>query len=119
MSQVWHGYRRHLEVTMDQDPRVKLLMSYDIIPETQQTYYEFILREFIPKVQEMGLAVTEAWHTAYGEYPVRMTAFVAPDMETLRSVLHSQEWERLNEQLERFVTNLQFKAVRHREGFQF
>ncbi len=102
-----------------QDPRVKLLMSYDIIPEAQQTYYEFILREFIPRVQEMGLAVSEAWHTAYGDYPLRMTAFVAPDMETLKRVMQSEEWERLNQQLDQFVTNLQYKVVRYKEGFQF
>jgi hypothetical protein len=103
----------------EQDPRVKLLMSYDILPETQQTYYEFVLREFIPKVQEMGLAIAEAWHTAYGDYPMRMTGFVAPDMETMQQVLHSEEWDQLNQQIEPFVTNLQYKVVRFREGFQF
>jgi hypothetical protein len=94
-------------------------MSYDIVPETQQTYYEFILREFIPRLQELGIAVNEAWHTAYGDYPIRMTAFVAPDRATLEQVMHSQEWEQLNGKLERFVTNLNYKIVRFRDGFQF
>ncbi len=99
--------------------RVKLLMFYDIIPETQQAYYEFILREFIPRLQELDLVVTQAWHTAYGNYPVRMTAFVAPDLDTVRKVLASPEWKGLNERLEQFVTNLSYKVVRYREGFQF
>ena len=100
-------------------PRVKLLMSYDIIPDTQQAYYEFILREFIPHLQELGLVVTQAWHTAYGNYPVRMTAFAAPDLDTVRRVLGSPEWKGLNERLEQFVTHLSYKVVRYREGFQF
>jgi hypothetical protein len=100
-------------------PRAKLLMFYDIIPETQQAYYEFILREFIPHLQELGLVVTQAWHTAYGNYPVRMTAFVAPDMDTVRRALASPEWKDLNERLEPFVTHLSYKVVRYREGFQF
>ena len=94
-------------------------MSYDIASEKQQAHYEFILREFIPKVQEMGLEISEAWHTAYGDYPLRMTAFVAPDMETMQTVLQSEDWEQLSQQLERFVTNLHYKLVRYKEGFQF
>ena len=104
---------------MPQDPRVKLIMSYDIMAEVQQTYYEFVLREFIPKVQELGLAITEAWHTAYGDYPARMTTFVAPDVQTMQMILDSDEWKRLTQQLERFVTNVQYKTVRYKEGFQF
>jgi len=94
-------------------------MSYDIPQENQQAHYEFILREFIPKLQAMGLAMTNAWHTAYGDYPLRMAEFVAPDRETLAGILNSDEWAELEKQLDRFVTNLQFKVVPYREGFQF
>jgi hypothetical protein len=102
-----------------QDSRVKLLMSYDIVAESQQAYYEFILREFIPKAQEMGLAISEAWHTAYGDYPARMTGFVAPDRKTLDKILQSDEWADLRERVDPFVTHLQFKIVPYRDGFQF
>jgi hypothetical protein len=101
------------------DPRVKLLISYDILTETQQEYYEFIMREFIPKLQEMGVAMTEAWHTAYGDYPVRMAGFVAPDKETMTDLLHSDEWKKLAQQFEQYVANLQLKVVPYKEGFQF
>ena len=35
------------------DPRVKLLMSYDIVAQSQQAYYEFILREFLDAFGEL------------------------------------------------------------------
>ena len=101
------------------DLRVKLLMSYDIVAQSQQTYYEFILREFIPKAQEMGLAISEAWHTAYGDYPARMTGFVAPDRQTLDKIMQSDEWADLWERLGPFVTNLRLKIVPFRDSFQF
>jgi hypothetical protein len=101
------------------DRRVKLLLTFDIVPELQREYYEFILREFIPKLQEMGLAITEAWHTAYGNYPLRMTGFVAPDEETMTRLLHSDEWKNLQRLLNQYVTNLQLKVVPYKEGFQF
>ena len=59
------------------DTRVKMLISYDVVPELQQAYYEFVLGELIPSAQQMGLVLSEAWHTAYGDYPIRLNGFVA------------------------------------------
>lgn len=106
-------------MTMQQEPRVKLLISYDIVSESQQEYYEFIMREFIPKLQEMGVTMTEAWHTAYGDYPLRMAGFVAQDEETMAHLLQSDEWKKLEQRFEQYVTNLQLKVVPYKEGFQF
>ena len=119
-----HRDCRDLEVGMfpmkqPSDTRAKLLVSYDIVPETQQAYYEFVMRVFLPKLQEMGLAMTEAWHTIYGAYPVRLAAFVAPDRETMDRVLNSPEYRELEEHLKRFVRNLGYKIVGYKDGFQF
>ncbi len=119
-----HGNRRNLEVTMARstqrrDPRVKLLLTYDILAESQQSYYEFILREYIPALQTLGLQMTEAWHTAYGDYPLRMAGFVAQDAKTLRSIMESHEWEDLQEKLKQYVVNLDWKVVGYKDGFQF
>jgi hypothetical protein len=108
-----------MSLPKNQDPRVKLLLSYDILSDSQQAYYEFILRDFIPKLQAMGLVMTEIWHTAYGDYPLRMAAFVAPDKETVDNIMNSDEWKKLQEQFDRFVTNLQLKIIPYKEGFQF
>jgi len=101
-----------------QDTRVKLLLSYDIIQETQQAYYEFLMRQFLPRLQELGLAMTEAWHTAYGDYPLRLIGFVAPDMDLLKDVLSGDEWQNLEGRLKQFVGNYRRRAVAYRDGFQ-
>ena len=38
---------------------VKLLMSWDIAPEHEQEYFEFVVREFIPGVQRMGFELSD------------------------------------------------------------
>jgi hypothetical protein len=101
------------------EPRLKLLISYDVVTEVQQEYVEFVMREFIPKLQEMGLPMTEAWHTAYGNYPLRMAGFVAPNEQVMTHVLRSDEWRNLQRKLNQFVTNLEIKVVAYKEGFQF
>jgi hypothetical protein len=101
------------------DTRVKMLISYDVVPELQQAYYEFVLGEMIPSAQSMGLVLNEAWHTAYGHYPVRLNGFVAKDRSTLDRVLASPEWTQLEDKLKRFVTDYKRKIIPYREGFQF
>ncbi len=101
------------------ESRVKMLMTYDVVPELQQAYYEFVLGEMIPTAQSMGLVLSEAWHTAYGEYPVRLNGFVAHSRPELDRVLASAEWQQLEDKLKRFVNGYQRKIVPYREGFQF
>ena len=101
------------------DTRVKMLISYDVVPELQQAYYEFVLGEMVPSAQALGLVLSEAWHTAYGDYPVRLNGFVAKDRAALDRVLASPEWKQLEDKLKRFVTGYQRKLIPYREGFQF
>jgi hypothetical protein len=101
------------------DSRVKMLITYDVVPELQQAYYEFVLGEMVPTAQSMGLVLSEAWHTAYGEYPIRLNGFVARSRQDLDRILASAEWQQLEEKLKRFVTGYQRKTVPYREGFQF
>jgi len=34
---------------------IKLLMSWDIAPEHEEEYFEFVVREFLPGVAGLGL----------------------------------------------------------------
>ena len=101
------------------ETRVKMLISYDVVPELQQAYYEFVLGEMIPTAHSLGLVLSEAWHTAYGEYPIRLNGFVARSRQELDRVLATAEWRQLEDKLKRFVNDYQRKIVPYREGFQF
>lgn len=98
---------------------VKLLMTWDIAPEREQEYFEFVIGEWIPGVQRLGLEPTEAWATIYGEYPQIMVAMLAPDLPDAQRILNSQDWSRLREQLFSFVKNYSYKVVPAKGGFQF
>lgn len=98
---------------------LKLLLSYNIRPDGAQEYYEFVLGHYIPAMQSMGLEVTEAWHTAYGDYPKRLVAFVSHDRETVRRLMIDETWEELNERLLQYVTDFDYKVIDYKIGFQF
>ena len=37
---------------------VKLIMTWNIAPEREQEYFEFVVREFIPGVKRLGFEIT-------------------------------------------------------------
>jgi hypothetical protein len=98
---------------------VKLLMTWDISPEREQEYFEFVIGEWIPGIQRLGLEPTEAWATIYGEYPQIQVAMLAPDLPNAQRMLNSAEWTHLRDQLFAFVKNYSYKIVPAKGGFQF
>jgi hypothetical protein len=97
---------------------VKLLMTWDILPGQAQEYFEFIVREFLPGMQKLGVEPTDAWYTAYGEGPQIMVGGVASGVEAMDKFLASREWQEISEKLMNFVENFSFKVIRARSGFQ-
>jgi hypothetical protein len=97
---------------------VKLLMTWDILPGREQEYFEFVVRDWIPGLQRMGMEPSDAWFTMYGKQPQILAAAQMPSISTLENVLTSSEWENLTQQLLDYVENFDFKVVQARAGFQ-
>jgi len=97
---------------------VKLLMSWNILPGREQEYFEFVVREFIPEIQQLGLETTEAWVTVYGDQPQILAAAKTTNAEDLRQIILSQEWDALTTRLLDYVKDLEFRTVQERPGFQ-
>jgi hypothetical protein len=96
----------------------KLSLTYDVKDETIEEYRQFVMGEFLPEVQKMGLAVAEVWHTAYGDYPNRQTELVSRDEDTMWRILNSEEWDKLETRLEEYVSDLKRKVMPYKQGFQ-
>ncbi len=91
---------------------VKLLMSWDIKPGRDSEYFEFVVREFVPGITRLGLQPTEAWFTIYGDRPQVLTGGITEDLEAMKRILISQEWQQLHDRLLEMVTNYRQKIVR-------
>ena len=96
----------------------KVLLSYELKPETQQDYYQFVMSRYVPAMQSLGFQMSEAWHTAYGNAPNRLLGFVCSDRQTVDDMLTSDVWEEINEKLESFVAEFSYKVIPYRGGFQ-
>ena len=97
---------------------LKLLMTWDMVPGREQEYFEFLVREFVPGLQRLGVQPTEAWYTTYGEGPQMLAGFVAENHEVMQEALETDDWESLKAKLFDYVTNFNSKVVRATGGFQ-
>ncbi len=97
---------------------VKLLLTYNVNDDASEEYRQFVTGEFLPSVQRLGLAVTQVWYTAYGDYPERQTELVSRDEDTMWSVLNSDEWTELEGRLREFVNEFERKVIPYQPGFQ-
>jgi len=98
---------------------VKVIMSWDIIPGREQEYFEFVVRRFMPGVQKLGMALSDAWVTIYGDHPQILVGAVVPGREKAERIISSQEWQQLNSRLLDFVQNYEIKLAPLEGGFQF
>ncbi len=98
---------------------VKLLLTYNIKPSRETEYYRYIMGEFLPSLQNMGLYMVEGWHTAYGDYPMRLIAFQADSERHMKAALNSTEWKEAKKKLIRFVRDYEERVVPAKNVFQF
>ncbi len=94
-------------------------MTWDIAPNREQDYFEFVVREFIPGVQRLGFELSDAWATVFGEQPQILVGATLPSPSKARQIMRSAEWNRLHTQLLELVQNYSEKLVEARGGFQF
>jgi hypothetical protein len=97
----------------------KLIMTWDIAPEKEEEYFEFVVREFIPDIQKLGFKLSDAWMTVYGERPQILVGAVMPTIDSVEDVIGTDRWQKLIEDLLGYVTNFKARIVKSTGSFQF
>ena len=90
---------------------MKLLMTWDIRPSKESDYFDFMSKELVPGLMDLGIQPTEAWYTMYGDAPQILAGWVAEDLDTMQVALASEEWRKLRRRLMTYVTNFKHKIV--------
>ena len=100
---------------------LKLIITWDLCPGTENDaeYFELVSERLGPTLSRMGLEVSDAWMTIYGNTPQVLLSALIPDERTAEEKLSRPEWLHLVSELEEHVENFQIKVVFNREEFQF
>ena len=86
-------------------------MQWNIKMGREQDFSEFVVREFAPKLMQLGIEPNEVLYTMYGEGPQMLTIGAVDSREKLVEILGSDGWNELHTKLLSFVTNYTHKAV--------
>ena len=97
----------------------KVIMTWDITPEKEREYFEFVIREFIPRLEKLGFHLDDAWATAFGKQPQILIGASLPNAQEVKRTLSSESWKNLHEQLSPFVQNFSLKVAEAKKTFQF
>jgi len=97
---------------------IKILMSWNIQPGREDEYFEFIVEEFGPGLNGLGLKVTDSWYTQYGDQPQILMGGVTRDVKSMQNALGSLKWHQLREKLLAYITDYSQKVILANGGFQ-
>lgn len=98
---------------------VKVLLSYTMKPGKEEECQRYVMQTLAPGLARLGLRITDAWYTMWGDAPQIMGGGLLEDEEQARKILSSAEWARLVEGLEPFVEDFDVKVVRASGRFQY
>ena len=98
---------------------IKLLLSWDVRAEVDQDYFEFMVREFTPRLTALGITPIEAWYTLYGPtVPQVVMEARTDDIVTMNELLATEDWKDLRTKLLTYVDNFEQKVIRGRSHLQ-
>ena len=97
----------------------RLILNYDIHPAHYEQYYRYMLGEFVPMMQQLGLRMLFAWHVYGDDYPQRQVEFIADTRQIMHEALNDTNYLDGQVQLETYTINLRRKVVRFERPFQF
>ena len=89
----------------------KLLMKWNIRSGKESEYFEYVLKEFAPGINRLGLRLTESWYTVYGEGQQILTGAETDAEDEMGEALAGEAWTKLVDKLLEYVTDFGYKVV--------
>jgi hypothetical protein len=98
---------------------LKVIFTWNIKPGHEQDYFAYVLREYLPGINKLGMEITDAWATVFGDQPQVLLGAVVPSRKIARKILLSEKWDELTNVLLDYVDDFEVKITSHKGGFQF
>ena len=90
---------------------VKLNQYWTVIPGKTEEYHKFILKKFIPGVNQLGLHTVAVWSVLVGAYSEIMFESVTSDLDMLEKALKNKKYKELKADLHNYVKKYKSKVL--------
>ncbi len=101
------------------EPEYRIMLTYDIQPNQFEAYFQYVTREFVPTLHQLGLPMIFAWQIYGGQYPERRLDFVCESRVTLEQAITSERFIHAEEKLKVYTDKYNRKVVRFENRHQF
>jgi hypothetical protein len=90
---------------------VKFNQYWTIISERREEYGHFIIKEFIPGINSLGIHVVAGWSVLVGSYSEMLVESMSNDLELIEKALKNPKFKELRENLLQYVKAYKTKVL--------
>ena len=90
---------------------VKFNQYWRIINERREEYGKFIIKDFIPGINSLGIHVVAGWSVLIGGYSEMFVESMSSDLDLIERGLMDQKFTQLHDSLLNYVTNYKTKIL--------
>jgi len=90
---------------------VKFNQYWTIISEKREEYGNFIIKEFIPGINSLGIHVVAGWSVLVGSYSEMIVESMSNDLELIEKALKDPKFKDLRENLLNYVKSYKTKVL--------
>ena len=90
---------------------VKFNQYWTIINEKRKEYGKFIIKEYIPGINSLGIHVVAGWSVLVGSYSEMIVESMSNDLEHIEKALMNPEFKELRENLLQYVKAYKTKVL--------
>ncbi len=90
---------------------VKFNQYWTVIPDRTKEYEKFIIRDFIPGLNRLGIQIVAGWSVIIGAYTEIMLEGVSNDLDRLEQALKQSKYKELHDNLLSYVKGYKTKIL--------
>ncbi len=90
---------------------VKFNQYWTVIPDRTKDYEKFIIRDYIPGLNRMGIQIVAGWSVIIGAYSEIMLEGVSNDLDLLEQALRQSKYKELSDNLLSYVKGYKTKIL--------
>lgn len=90
---------------------VKFNQMWDVVSSKKDDYETYVLDQFYPKLEELGVQVAGEWEVLIGDGPRIICEGRANQVQTLISNLQSKAFRKMRQELKQYVENYQSRVL--------
>ena len=91
---------------------LKVKITYDMREGHEQEAQEYLVNKLAPGLAKLGVRVSDVWYTVWGSSPQITSGGEVEDLDKVRTIFASSEWDKLAEGMKELTTDFKVHITR-------